>query len=247
MKAGSPRPSSLSRFGRPVAAEVLPKSAARSAGSALDESMRSKFVGILMRIAARTGKAGPIASLDQLGVGAMRGVFFRCRCQACFDACSRVERALFEKCGKDPKEYRQRARSHLAEEHLLSHCRGFFSGWAGVVLDPEFERVLVACQLLFKASCSPQSGHSRQSCQSLQAPSPPCPPCFHWAYSPSLRAPLTLVPRRLLPRPEPQLGLQRREAAPPGETDVGRARFPAGRTGALRMLVFGFDSNKIQL
>eukprot|EP00913_Durusdinium_trenchii_P033012 g30904.t1 len=76
--------------------EVLPKSAARSAGSALDESMRSKFVGILMRIAARTGKA-------------------------CFDACSRVERALFEKCGKDPKEYRQRARS-------LSHNLGSSDG-----------------------------------------------------------------------------------------------------------------------
>ncbi|CAK9010685.1 unnamed protein product, partial [Durusdinium trenchii] len=76
--------------------EVPPKSAARSAGSALDESMRSKFVGILMRIAARTGKA-------------------------CFDACSRVERALFEKCGKDPKEYRQRARS-------LSHNLGSSDG-----------------------------------------------------------------------------------------------------------------------
>ncbi|CAK8989498.1 Probable magnesium transporter NIPA7 [Durusdinium trenchii] len=76
--------------------EVLPKSAARSAGSALDESMRSKFVGILMRIVARTGKA-------------------------CFDACSRVERALFEKCGKDPKEYRQRARS-------LSHNLGSSDG-----------------------------------------------------------------------------------------------------------------------
>ena len=52
----------------------------------LDDSMRSKFVGILMRTVSQTDKA-------------------------CFDACSKIERALFQKCGKDPKEYRRRARS----------------------------------------------------------------------------------------------------------------------------------------
>lgn len=54
--------------------------------TALDDSMRSKFVGILMRTVSQTDKA-------------------------CFDACSKIERALFERCGKDPKEYRRRARS----------------------------------------------------------------------------------------------------------------------------------------
>lgn len=64
--------------------------------TALDDSMRSKFVGILMRTVSQTDKA-------------------------CFDACSKIERALFERCGKDPKEYRRRARS-------LSHNLGSSDG-----------------------------------------------------------------------------------------------------------------------
>eukprot|EP00438_Fugacium_kawagutii_P017167 Skav229158 [mRNA] locus=scaffold1381:21349:37961:+ [translate_table: standard] len=79
-------PASQARPSAPRGREAVPMPKEPRVESALDDKMRSKFVGILMRTVSQTDKA-------------------------CFDACSKIERALFEKCGKDPKEYRRRARS----------------------------------------------------------------------------------------------------------------------------------------
>ena len=97
-----PRPPKAKAEARPVA-PVAPARAEDLRG------LRSKFVGILMRAAAR-------------GAG-----------QASFDACAHIERALFAKCGEEPKEYRRRARS--ASDALLRPLgKGLSHNLAGELL-----------------------------------------------------------------------------------------------------------------
>lgn len=94
--ASQARPTPTSRRTQKEVPKEAPPVVMPRGDTALDDSMRSKFVGILMRTVSQTDKA-------------------------CFDACSKIERALFGRCGKDPKEYRRRARS-------LSHNLGSSDG-----------------------------------------------------------------------------------------------------------------------
>ncbi|CAJ1368260.1 unnamed protein product, partial [Effrenium voratum] len=82
-------PQSQARPHKKAKVETAQRSTATSEGvkDELNDGMRSKFVGFLMRTAAQ--KVG----------------------HASFEVCRKIEQALFDQYGKDPKEYRRRARS----------------------------------------------------------------------------------------------------------------------------------------